>query len=378
MKRMKRAGFEVAFWVFGLMLVLSCDFTARADTSTLMELDATEPYDPLIFHADYLWIGKSRKNLSSNYSIDIVDRSNKVIKTLTLSHSIEHIYPYDSQSVIAIGTAPSPNLRHYSIIRVSSRGFEVKDRVVPVTAWGNDWLGTINGREYFSDFGGNSQDEEASDDPYLAMQTIFGIDSSGRAEYLKVRMRSPLNGVRIGEEMYIVRFYQLGDPRRNVYRLNIRSGQFDEMFESPRPMLSDLVPIENNLLAISETGGNRVVFIDRTTKEVKKEISVDGGPRSMQRYGSCLLVGGQLSREASLISIKNLNDPKIIGRIDFSTTGGHFRGLRTLTIDPSTGRLYGRSAYPCNPGMMDCSKSWNSVVFSSDDDAKLVLRQCSE
>jgi hypothetical protein len=369
------------FKIAGCMAIALASFTsfngnASADTTTIMDLDAGEPYEAMIFHAKHLWIGKSRKDFNTNYRIDVVDRNDKVLETLKINHAIEHLYPYGENSVIAVGTAPEPNLRHYTIIKVVGEKFQVKDHAIPANAWGMDWLGTINGKEYFSDFGGNSQDEEGSSNPNIPMQTIFSVDPSGRAVYSKIRLRSPMNGIRIADELYIVRFYNLGDTRRNVYRLNLKTGQFVDMFDQPRQRLTDIIPLDNNLLAVSEAGGDRVNLIDRSTRELKKEIAIEGAPKSMQKIGQCLVVGSELSRQVNLVSVKDLSNPQIVGTLDFSTYGGHFRGLRTVAVDEQTGRVYGRSAYACNPMLQDCSKSWNSIVVGSKADAELLKAQC--
>lgn len=357
--------------------LVSFNATALADTTSLMDLDAGEPYEAMIFHADHLWVGKSRKDFNTNYRIDVVDRSDKVVQTIPLTHSIEYIYPYAADAVIAIGTAPNPNLRHYTIIKVTGGGkFNVRDHSIPVNAWGMHWLGTVNGKEYFSDFGGNPQDEEGNSDPQMASQTIFSVDNGGRAVYSKIRMRSPMNGIRIGDELFIVRFYDLYQPIRNVYRLNLKTGQYDQLFDQPRALLNDLVPLDNNLLAISETEGDRVNLVDRVTKELKVELTVAGSPRSMSKVGQCLVVGSESSRQVNVVSIEDLSKPEIVATLDFSTTGGHFRGLRKIAVDGQTGRVYGRSSYACNPLTMDCSKSWNSIVVGSNADTQAVKSKC--
>ena len=367
----------VTFATLGAIIFLSSAVQpAMADTSTVMELDRGEPFDAMASQGGVLFVGQSRENFNSHYAIHVLDSAQKLVRTIPMTHSVEHIYPYGSDSVIAMGTAIQPNLRHYTIITIRGRAFDVRDHTVPVTAWGNDWLGTYGGKEYFADMGGNTNDDETTSNPNLDAQTIFSVDPYGRARYLPVRLVGSRNGLFVGDQLLVHHLFDIRNGLRNIHRVNITTGQHDELFVAPRARIWDFLTVDGNILAVAEAGGNRVIFVDRITKQIKTELSVEGEPRSLARVGHCLLVGSRESKSVTVISVRDPLSPAITGSIDFSTTGGAFRVLDKITVDQQSGRVYGRSAVPCNPIIETCEKSWNSVVVSSQDDAVLVKAQC--
>ena len=347
-----------------------------ADTSTVMELDRGEPFDAMVSQGGFLFVGQSRENFNSHYMLHILDSAQQLVRSISMTHSVEHLYPYGADSVIAIGTAIQPNLRHYTIIKIRGRSFDVQDHSVPVTAWGNDWLGTYGGKEYFADMGGNSNDEETTNNPNLDAQTIFTMDPSGRARYLPIRLAGSMNGMFVGDQLLVNHIYDIRNASRNIHRINIATGQHDELFSAPRARIWDMLALDKNILAVSEAGADRVVFVDRLTKEIKGEVIVEGEPRSMVKLGHCILVGSRQSRAVTLINIKDSLAPAKVGSLDFTTTDGAFRVLDKITADQNSGRVFGRSSYACNPVMETCEKTWNSVVVSSQDDAALVKSQC--
>lgn len=360
---------------FGL-LFSQVSTTARADTTTLMELDRTEPFDAMTFHGGYLFVGQSRKDLNSFYMVHVFDQNQKLIKSIPMSHAIEHLYAYGPDSVLAIGTSASPHARHNTVISFAGGSFQARDQVVPMTAWANDWLGTFEGKDYFSDMGGNPSDEERQNNPRIPAQTIVSIDRYGRAEYLPFRVRGSLNGIIVGEQILVNHLYDMRVAYRNIQRVNMKTGVSDELFDSPRNRLWDLVTLGPDMIAVSESMGDRVIFVNHVSKIIKNEVLVEGEPRSIAKVGTCILVGARAKRAVQIISVKDPGNPSVTGSLDFSTTGGAFHFLEKITVDPQNGRVYGRSSYPCQiEGACD-AKSWNSVAVSSLEDAALVKAQC--
>jgi len=88
-----------------VLLLSQVSTSAMADTTTLMELDKAEPFDAMTFHGGYLFVGQSRKNLNSYYMVRVFDQNQKLIKSIPMSHVIEHMYAYGLDSVLAIGTS---------------------------------------------------------------------------------------------------------------------------------------------------------------------------------------------------------------------------------------------------------------------------------
>src|SRR5688500_7242522 len=89
--------------------------TPKINIKVLTTLDGFEPFDAHLFHAGHLWVGKSRSNLSADYTLQAYDAAGTLIASVKPPHSIRYLYSYSPDSVILSGVAAEPNQTFYSI-----------------------------------------------------------------------------------------------------------------------------------------------------------------------------------------------------------------------------------------------------------------------
>ncbi len=340
-------------------LLLSGALTAAPQTVAV--LDKGEPFEAMVFHGEWLFVGKSRREFNSEYSVEIYDRAHQMLQSVRLPHAVTFMYPYDTNAVIAVGTAFQPNLTHWSIIRRSGAGFSVSTRQIPMNAWAHRWLGTAGGREFFSDPGGNQNDPARDRDFNLASQTIFSMSAGGSPRYLPVRVRLPLSGIRVNGGFFMVSGQSIGQPRSFLYWVADGSSAPQAVFPDPRNTLRDIVQIPGlSKAAVVEAGTGTIHFVNTNTRSLEGEISVGGSTTMLTAGGQCLAVGDPDNRRVHVVSLKG--EPQVVWSWDIDMGEGDFKHLAKLAVDASAGKLYARSNFPCNPMMEQCVKDWNRVI----------------
>ena len=348
---------------------------AVADVATITVLDRGEPFEGMTHHGGLLWIGKSRVNFNSSYSLEVYSKKD-LIGTATFPHSATYVHPYGANSVIVVGTGYQPNLTQYSIVEHSAGKLTVKTTVIPMDAWARQWLGTFNGREYFTDPGGNPAD---SDNPNLNQpaQTIFTVSKGVRPRYLTTRLRLPLGGVKVGNVFYVFNAESIGDSRSNIFRLDPVNGQLKAVFSEYRDGLSAvaMVPGASLLAAIEEVGG-RLILISPVTHEVLGSVAIEGSPRSMTAFGKCMVVGSRDSRSVTAVDVSNPSAPVIVATAAVNLPQEEFMALDRVSADTVSGQVFARSNRPCNPMIEACTEDWNRVVVFTGDDAQKLAASC--
>lgn len=357
---------------------LSFTLSAFASTSTLTELDRGEPYDAIAFQSGYLFVGHSRKDFNSNFHVQIFDRKDQLVKDIPLLHSAAHIRRYNANSIIVVGTAFSPNLTHYTIISVTGvNQFTTRVVQVPADAWAQDWLGTVGGREYFADMGGNPNDEATTTDPTIASQTIFSTNSSGTPRYMSTRLRGPTFGTTYGTDLIIARFNDMSSPNNFLARVNTSTGAVTPAIKGTFASIHDTkIKAGTSLIAVSEREGGQVSIGDLKTGEVIGQAAIQGRSGSTEWLGKCLIASAIENKSVLVFDVTNPQQPQLLKTIDFSATGTVFKGMRGMTIDTETGRVYGRSSYPCNPLMGPCPATENSVAVLDQATSAEILGLC--
>lgn len=361
---------------WALAAVIATGAVATADTSTLVELDRGEPFEAMVVHANHLWVGQSRSQFNADYRIQVFDTAGKKVAETKLKHAVGFLYAYGPSTVMAVGTAHTPNLTHFTLLTLAGGKVTAKTTQVPVNAWAHQWIGTYGGVEHFIDFSGNSNDPEAENNFNLPAQTIFTMNR-GRAKYLPIRLRAPRMGKKVGELAYVLRAYSIGHPGTNIAVVDVAKRQVRNLFETAWNGARDFVALDGGkTLAVSVQGDEAVRFVDATNGAVKSEIAVDGGPASMAELGQCVLVGTEGKKDVVAIRRNAEGQATVAARVDLSGTGATFRALKKIAVNPSTGVVYGRSAYACNPLTEDCSQLWNSVVATDAATGAKLLEAC--
>ena len=351
---------------------------APAEPVLLTKMDIGEPYDSMIFHDGYLWVGQNRKEFNANYRVSIFGRDGQRIHEVSLKHTANTVRPYGQGAIIVTGTSSSPNLTAWTVIRAGAGGFTAEHHWIPAEAWSNGWLGTLDGKEFFLDVGGNSDDSDGSMDPNLPAQTIFTVNRSSAPSYLKMRLRGPVSGFKHGNQFIILRKDSIASPAGKVVIVDPASGTSRDVLDRQldRPGEPVIMP-DGERLVVAEANRGIVHFANLRTGE-KVEFETGGSPKSVTVAGTCLIVGMEVEKKGMVLKAPANGPVEIVGSFDFNSFGESFRGLRRVAADVASGTIYGLSAYPCNPIVQSCPDTWNAVVANPVAGREAIIEKCSK
>ncbi len=355
----------------------SAPLLADPIAKSIASLDKSEPFEGMTFHDGLLWVGRSRLDFNSNYRLDMYDRNDQLAGSVTFPHAANFVHPYGTHSVIVIGTGYSPNLTNYTIVEHTGATFAVHTHQIPMDAWANRWVGTLGGREYFTDPGGNVNDPASDQDPNLPAQTIFTMGSSGRPQYLTTRLRMPIGGTKVGSVLYLLHGESMADPRTNLVRLDPQTGAMTSAFDTFRNDLTALVQLPGTtVLALAEAGANQVLFYDTATQALRGTATVEGRLRSLTAFGHCVLAGSDETRSVTALDFADVTSPRVVATLTVDLTTDEFHSLNKVEVDATNGRVYARSNFPCNPMMQICNAEWNRVISFTGVDADKIAVAC--
>lgn len=349
---------------------------SAAPFTTVTTLDRGEPFEGMTFHDGVLWVGKSRKNFGSDYSLEMFE-NDKLIGKVTLPHAATYVYPYAAGSVIVVGTGYSPNLTQYSFVSKQGASFSVRTIQIPMDAWARQWIGTHNGKEFFTDPGGNQDDPARDNDLSLASQTFFSHSSGARPRYLSTRLRLPLSGVKIGGSFYVINAESIGSPRSNLYSLDPRSGKLGPLFPSYRNALAAVRAVPgSSILAVSEEGARQVLLIDTSRDAHIGTATLEIDPSALTVMGHCVITGDQVEKKIAVIDVRDPAAPFETMSLSVDLPAEEFRYLSHIAADPVNGKLYLRSNMPCNPMVEACTHDWNRVLVLAGEEAMKLAGIC--
>lgn len=322
------------------------------------ELDRFEPFDALVFHDGRLWVGRSRKNLSAEYKLEIFDSAGTLLETKTLTHSLRFLYPHGAHGVFTLGVSYQDQLTHYTTVTRQGAGFQVRSKTIPVEAFANEFAGKP-GALYFTDPGG--LDDGSMGKP---LRTLFTFQGS-RPRYLQARIPGPHYPTLAGNSLYVVENPTIASGGRYLVRVDLKTETPTRVLEGSN--IANVLSLEDGkLLALADRGAAEVIVLNTVTGAVVKRLPVAAGtPRGLAVLGNCLVVG---SEESKKLTFLDLRTDKVQGEWDLSVVGNKLYGLRSVAADSATGRVYVRSSYPDFVGNASPDPDRNSVVLAEEAD----------
>lgn len=362
-------------WISLVAFCFTMSWAFAADTKTVTLLDKGEPYGAMVFHADHLWVGHSRKNFNADYKVQIFDRKDQLVSEIPLPHAPQVMYPYDDSSILIVGIGHTPNLTMYTLISHRGGSFPNRTRIIPMEAWANQWLGTFGGREYFTDPGGNPNDEAVTTDLTLASQTLFRMDGD-TPKYLPTRMRLPVGGVVVDKSLFVIQKDAMTGPKSNLVQVDPATGKSSNLFAIPRQDLHVITKVPGtSLLAILERAANQVLIYDSVGKTLVSEVAVDRGPKPLKAMKNCLFVGSFEERSIQMLKRAPQGNFEVAAKLNNTMPTSEFKKLSEIAVDEKTGRVYARSNFPCNPISDSCVDDSNRVI-SWDALSQTIKESC--
>jgi hypothetical protein len=304
-------------------------------------------------------VGRSRKGLNAFYQLEVYDSQGKQIAVKPLRHSLRYIYPYGPNSVLIVGIAATPNHSFYTIATKNGSQIETTAYEIPEEALADRWAGRP-GENYFTDPGGFDDGSPIG----TPLRTIFHFGTSGRPQYLQARIPGPAHSLYWNNALYVLVHPTVFSGGKGIARVDLQTEKVTQILSMAQANLSNMILLpDSQQLAVADEAGNQVVLVDLKTLATENIAVKAGSPRGLATEGHCLVVGSEKERQVSFIDRRGHHDQ--LAQWDLTPAGAAFMGLRDLAADSKSGRLYGRSAYPCEP-FGRCPDARNSVILAEE------------
>jgi len=321
------------------------------------ELPRSEVYDAHLFHADTLWVGRSRTTNAERHRIDaFVDGGERLLGSAFLPHTAGHVYPFGPGKVIVVGKSAEPWKTHYTVITRQGNNLQQATTTFPEQLQVEQFAG-LPGAMFFTEVG----------------DAAIYRHAPGRRGALKPKVSGPGAMVLTGDFLYIIerRSFQAGDE--SLLRINVKTELADRTYGSePRNNLTHILSLpEHNLIAVSETDAHQVLLVNAKTNQPIVDVAIESGtPRGLAAAGQCLVVVSDESRRLSFVALNEPGYP-VIAEWGLKDAGARLNQPRRVAVDPAKKRIYVRSTYGC-PG---CDVT-NSSVFSFEEPSGETFRRC--
>lgn len=347
--------------------------TAAADVSTLTLLDRAEPNPgAMLIQNGTLWVGKSRKELNADYTVEAYDPGHRLLSSAKLPHSINFIKAYTGSSVIATGFNPNSRLTAYSIISLSNGRMNVKSTNVALGGFATFWIGSVAGKNFFVDHGGNSNDNAPLGQP---AQTIFSYNGFS-SRYLTTRLSLPVDGATYNNQLLLVSREQIGSPSAKIVRVDPATHKMTVLVKDTGANFGEMAQLgSTSLFAANASGTNKVIIFDANNPGVKREFATQGYTRNVATAGHCVFAGNDETNTIEVFDV-DLQSPAPVLTLSVDMPENDFSGIKKIAVDRSSGQIYARAALPCNPVMGDCNNDNNRIVNWDSETAAKVKSVC--
>lgn len=341
------------------------------DTVTL--LDRGEPYASMISQNGVFWIGHSRRQFNAEYRIEVYTPQGKLIDKVSLTHSISSLKEGANGTVVMTGINPGSNLTEYTFAKFENGKIQKRTTQVAIDGFINFWIGTLNGRHFFADMGGNPQD--TNQDFNLPAQTIF-YTSSSTPHYMSTRVRMPIAGTIHNNKILLISSEGMGSPRASIVEVDPRTEAKRVLLSTKDGQFSSLkvLPETNTLITIAKAQ-NKLMLVDANSGEVKREIPTQGYTRSVIVSGHCLLAGNDTNNTIEVFDLNSTENKSVLKEV-IAISADEFSGIKQIAVDNTTGVVFAQAALPCNPMMQLCDKDNNRVVSLGAEFAKSLQKLC--
>jgi len=337
-------------------LILS-QATLAAETVTV--LDRGEPYPSLVAESGVFWVGRSRENFNANYHLEVYSPNGHMIDSIRLTHSLSSIKKTGNSSIVITGINPTTHLTEYTFARLDKDRIRIKTTGINVEGFINFWIGSIGTLHYFADMGGNPNDNNQN--PNLPAQTIFSSAGSNPS-YLSARVRMPLAGEINQGKLIIVSSEGMGLSSGSIIEVDSKTSSTRTLISSKTAQFRglEIIPGTNDIVTIA-AGENKLVILDRSSGEIRRTFPTIGYSRAFNLVGHCAIVGNDETNTVEVFDLKSKDDKAMMSeKIDLPAN--EFHGITQIATDESTGTIFARSNFPCNPLIEVCDQDFNRVV----------------
>jgi len=359
-------------------LIASADFQ-KMKIEKVTALSSAEPFEPLLFLQDQLWVGRSRGDNGLDYRVQLFSKTNQVLSEVKLKHSVTKLYPYGANQVLALGVTPHPAHSRFTVIQKNGNKLKiVKELQFPLSIMALSFMGTPGQPMFFGAPGGELKpmlDEEATlddEDPFEEAKTIFTLVGSQR-KFLDARVHYPGDMVQMKGDLYVLEMNGPIPEDDNLVRVDLKTEKMFRVLDTYRNGLTGLMVWDENTIVMSETGANQVLIYDTKNRKLKETIQIEAlAPTRLGRFGNCLAVG---SKTKKLTWVKLGGEKsEVMAKWDLSAPEFPYYGIKNIAVDSLDASVYFRSAYPLT--IMDGADPNRNGVFKTGGLSDALKKAC--
>lgn len=355
------------------VVLISSPISLKA-VETVLVLDRGEPYSSMVADRGFFWVGQSRRNFNSDYRLEVYLPDGHLLDSVRLPHSLNTIKKQGPGAVVVTGINPVSHLTQYTFAKLENSIIRTKSHEVNIEGFINFWVGSIGNRHYFADMGGNPNDTNQNLD--LPAQTIFSTTNSV-PKYLEARVRMPLAGEVVDGKLVMISSEGMSLNAGSVIEVDPSTSQTRILLASKTARYRGVESVSGtkNILILA-SGENKLLLVNRANGEIEKEFPTAGYSRVFNQIGHCAIVGNDVANSIEVFDLKS-NENKAILTETISLPADEFSGIMQIATEESTGTIFARSNFPCNPFIEVCNQDYNRVITFGPDVAKKVKTLCN-
>jgi hypothetical protein len=343
---------------FVLALALLSPTVAGADAAMpnvelLTELNQNEVYEGHLVLDGRILVTQSRQTDTDPHRVDVFGTDGALLAQLPLIHTAAEIHAVGAKTALVVGKSSYPWKTHYTLIDWTNGRYDVRTQTFPEVNQVVNFGGTLQ-RGYFS---------EPGERAVMKLVGQRGLTRVGG------EVSGPGAIATLSNDAWVIeqKAFPLGDE--NLVKIDA-SGVAKRIFSTNRLGLTNIVALPSaNLIAVSETAADQVVFVD-ATGDVVAEVPVAGSPRGLTALGSCALVVAEDAKTVTFIKLWG-DRPAVLDVWDLNAAGDRLKQPRRIGADAATGRVFVRSTYMCP----SCSVTQSSV-FYADQPGNETFSKC--
>ncbi len=339
---------------------------------TVTLLDRGEPHASMVTDNGVLWVSQNRLDFNPNYRLQAYSINGQLLDEVRLSHGMSSMTLASPGVIMVTGFNPESRLTDYTTARLEGGKIKIKTREIALGGFINFWIATVNGQHYFADMGGNPDDDQLG----VPAQTIFSSTGTN-ARYLSTRLRMPLAGLGLNNKLYLVSHEAIGSAKSSLVEVDPVSMQKRVLKASATAGYADLkvLPGTSDLVSIARDE-NKLVIIDSRSGEVRRELSTKGYTRSFDFYGHCVLAGDDQKNIVEIFDLKTESNAAFLAE-EVQLPAAEFSGIKSIAVDKTSGTIFARASFPCNPMVTVCDQDMNRVISFGSAAADRLRAACN-
>lgn len=305
------------------------------EVRTVTHLDPHEVYRGQVFHAGLLWEGHSAGTVE-DYRIDVHDPDTfAVIASAPVPHTLEFLYPFAPKTILAVGKHFDQRrgwLTYHSTVQLDTVNPSPRLRVR---------VNTMPRRLQVEQFGGSAGAMWFNE---TGSRKVFRWNGWW-ARPLRPDVSFPGAMIPSGRWLFVLERNDFRPGQETIARIDTVTHGIERTFPDTRRHLTMMLDLEGlPWIAAPEAWADQVLLVDKATNRLAATLPVPGTPVAVARHGQCLVVFAAEARQASFFDLESGGFP-LVARWDLSGLGNDCLNVRSMQIDPHSGRLFLRSPF---------------------------------